>query len=77
MPESLSGVYSVWPFSSVRPNSSVAAAQGCLFLCRSGRGSGEVETLTALGTEQTPAGIPKNPPASWPHLPGASQTEGL
>lgn len=59
MPESLSGVSSVWPFSSVRPNSSVAAAHGCLFLCHSDRGSGEVETFPALGTEQTPAGIPK------------------
>lgn len=59
MPESLSGVYCVWPFSSKRPNSSVAAAHGCLFLCHPGRGSAEVETVPALGTEQTPAGIPK------------------
>lgn len=62
---------------ALRPNSSVAAAQGCLFSCHSGRGSGEVETAPALATEQTPAGIPKSLPASWPHLPGASQTEGL
>lgn len=73
MPESLSGLYSVWPFSSVRPNSSEAAAQGCLLLCHSGRASGEVENVPALGTEQTPAGIPKSLPASWPHLPGACQ----